>query len=740
MKTNSIQVEKVFKAFEKNKNVLNGINLTTKTGGIYALIGSSGCGKTTLLNCIMRMYKVDSGIIKMFDQKIELKKTSELLNFIGFIPQEISLVPQLTIKETFEYFANLHSMNQKKFNMRILMISDLLELPALNEFIGNLSGGQQRRISLAVSFIHDPKVLILDEPTVGLDFELRNKIWNFFYKQTSKNGLSVLITTHCMNEVAKSHRCGFMMNGKIIIEDKPSLIKEKLNVETFDDAFYQLYLKVNQFKVKRNSVIDLKFKSKNDTIDRNLFKIRLSVIKGLLVKDFHRLKRSYIEAILLFLTTFSWAFLFSITFGHYPNDLKIGVLNYEAYNCENYSIVQDGRNMKLSCEYFDQIHGVEKNFYNSQRDAIQDLKNRKIISLITVNENFSNSLITKSQEIHDLEIFLDYSDYYFAIYMKYKICDTFRDFLHYQSKKFRIRRFYLNIYNIEYLYMQSTSIFKFIKSVATSDIILLSSIAMISSSVIAIIQSRVDGIWNRSLLNGVQTSEIIIAYLIQYSCYAIITSIELILSLKFIFQIEIIGNVWLAFTLIFINAMNVFLFGFNVSIISKDVTIAGYTGIGLLVILNSLSGIIWPIQGISKWIQPLQYFFPISLTCTALHGIVFKGYEILQKNVLEAFVVIISNNILLIFSSIFNFFFQKIPNQVKMNRSQSKSSKNRQRSRSKSTRRNQSKKSEKKSKSTSRNIQVMDNGDTLCLCIPSSAIYFQNLGKNARMIEKTSNA
>ncbi|KAG5674225.1 hypothetical protein PVAND_004205 [Polypedilum vanderplanki] len=265
-----------------------------------------------------------------------------------------------------------------------------------------------------------------------------------------------------------------------------------------------------------------------------MFKIKWDVIKGLLIKDFHRIKRSYIEFILLLLSTLYLSLQFSITFGQYPNDLTIGVVNYEISNFE------------------------------------------------------------------------------------------------------------------EFLFIQSASIFDFTKSATPNGIILLSAITMISSSVVSIVQCRSDGVWNRSLLNGVKISEIVITYLIQYSCYAFITSIESILCLKFVFKIEIIGNIWLAFILLFIYAMNSFLFGFNVSIILDDVTIAGFTGIGLLVIFTNLSGIVWPIQGFSKFIQPFQYLFPIPFACVAFHGVIFKGYGIFHKTVFDVLLVLISNSILLL--------------------------------------------------------------------------------------------
>jgi ABC-type multidrug transport system ATPase subunit len=201
------------------------------------LVGASGCGKTTLFNCILGMYKIDGGEIKIFNKKVE---ASNFQHVIGYMPQKTSLVPELTILEMLHYFANMQLMKRAAFEDRFAMISELLELPAGNSMIRNLSGGEQRRLSLAVAIIHDPLLLILDKPTVGLDFELCDKIWKFLHRQSSEKGLTVLITTHYLSAAAKAHRCGFMRNGVLIAEDEPLRILEHLNAETMDEAFYQL--------------------------------------------------------------------------------------------------------------------------------------------------------------------------------------------------------------------------------------------------------------------------------------------------------------------------------------------------------------------------------------------------------------------------------------------------------------------------------------------------------------------
>lgn len=208
----------------------------------YSLIGASGCGKTTLLSCILGMKKLNQGTIKVLGHKIKYERPPKVGHRIGYMPQNTALIPELTIREILHYFGNIFQMNEKLLSARYKMIIDLLELPYENRKIESLSGGQQRRVSIAASIIHNPLILILDEPTVGLDSLLRDKIWNFLIDATRTSKLCVVITTHYISEAEKSDRCGLMRDGKLLGEDTPKNIMALSEAESLDEAFLNLCL------------------------------------------------------------------------------------------------------------------------------------------------------------------------------------------------------------------------------------------------------------------------------------------------------------------------------------------------------------------------------------------------------------------------------------------------------------------------------------------------------------------
>jgi len=209
------------------------------------LIGPSGCGKTTLLSCMLGMKQLDGGTIKVLGEEISYEKPTKFPHLIGYMPQETALVPELTIKETLNYFGNIFQMDQVLLKQQLIMICDLLELRDLNNRIQNLSGGEKRRVSFAAALIHDPQILMLDEPTVGLDSMLREKIWNFLIESTRSSNMTVIITTHYIAEAEKSNCCGLMKNGMLLIEDKPQNIFRTLSIQNLEEAFLELSLKEN---------------------------------------------------------------------------------------------------------------------------------------------------------------------------------------------------------------------------------------------------------------------------------------------------------------------------------------------------------------------------------------------------------------------------------------------------------------------------------------------------------------
>ena len=203
------------------------------------MIGSSGCGKTTLLSCILGMDHLDSGSIKVLGHQNADNKRLKASRRIGYMPQETALLNEFTVKETVYFFGHIFEMDANKINDRYKMLCTLLELPPGDTFVGVCSGGEKRRVSFAAAIIHEPDLLILDEPTVGLDPLLREKLWDFLWNITRTTKMSVIITTHYIDAAQKSDIVGLMRSGILMAEGSPKSIMAQTRAERLEDAFLE---------------------------------------------------------------------------------------------------------------------------------------------------------------------------------------------------------------------------------------------------------------------------------------------------------------------------------------------------------------------------------------------------------------------------------------------------------------------------------------------------------------------
>lgn len=198
-------------------------------------MGASGCGKTTLISCLVGVQSVERGSIEVFDDSAGRNNTR-----IGYMPQEISLVSEFTIKETVNLYGTIFGMKSFEIKQQLRFLSDLLDLPDCNKPIADCSGGQQRRVSFALTLLHEPDLLILDEPTVGVDPLLRSKIWDYLVEITKTKNVTVLLSTHYIEEARQSTCVGVMRNGMMIAEDAPNNILRQYETTSLEEAFFRM--------------------------------------------------------------------------------------------------------------------------------------------------------------------------------------------------------------------------------------------------------------------------------------------------------------------------------------------------------------------------------------------------------------------------------------------------------------------------------------------------------------------
>ena len=229
----AIETKNLTKKF-KDKTAVNGVNLSIKQGELFALLGTNGAGKTTIIKILSGLILPTSGNIKIenMDMKKDVFKIKEILNVS---PQETAIAPNLTVKENLEFMAGVYQIKDKERKINELVKEFKLD-EVLNKRAKALSGGWQRKVSIAISLINDPKILFLDEPTLGLDVIARKRLWKVI--EGLKGKITIILTTHYMEEAESlSDRIGIMAQGNIVEVGTAKELIKKTKAKNFEDAF-----------------------------------------------------------------------------------------------------------------------------------------------------------------------------------------------------------------------------------------------------------------------------------------------------------------------------------------------------------------------------------------------------------------------------------------------------------------------------------------------------------------------
>lgn len=214
--------------------VLNDVSFEVDYGQIVGLIGPSGAGKSTIIKLTLGMEKADSGNSEVFGIHMPNRK---ILNKMGYMAQSDSLYSSLSARENLIFFAKMREVKKEDLTSEIDRVSQVVDLKnQLDKKVDNFSGGMKRRLSLAIALLGNPQLLILDEPTVGIDPALRKNIWAELGKLRDK-GCSILVTTHVMDEAELTDRVALLIDGNIIADDTPSNLKQQYGVDSIENVF-----------------------------------------------------------------------------------------------------------------------------------------------------------------------------------------------------------------------------------------------------------------------------------------------------------------------------------------------------------------------------------------------------------------------------------------------------------------------------------------------------------------------
>lgn len=223
---NTIEIRNLTKTFDKFVAV-NNISFDVKKGEVFGFLGPNGSGKTTVIRMILGLLNPTSGMGKVLGYDMS-KNNEKLKSKIGYMSQKFSLYEELTVEENLNFYAGVYGIPKNKIIEKKKAILEMADLVGKEHLIvSNLSGGWKQRLALGCSIIHDPEILLLDEPTGGVDPIARRQFWDIIYN-LSKQGVTILVTTHYMDEAEHCNSIGFLYYGNILSLDTPKNMKEKI--------------------------------------------------------------------------------------------------------------------------------------------------------------------------------------------------------------------------------------------------------------------------------------------------------------------------------------------------------------------------------------------------------------------------------------------------------------------------------------------------------------------------------
>ena len=666
---NAVIVRNAKKTYGGQVYILNGVNVTVPKGCIYSLLGASGCGKTTLLSCVVGVRKLDYGDIWVLGGQPGTKDSGIPGPRIGYMPQDVSLVGEFSVMDALFFFGTISGMEKFEIEERYIELKDLLQLPPKDRLVKNMSGGQQRRISFAAALLQKPELLILDEPTVGLDPVLRDNIWNYLVQITKQEGVTVIITTHYIEEAKQSDKIGLLRNGQLLAESSPNELLERFQTDSLEEAFLALSQQQTEDLRRNNPIPDTSgginpihnsydVGNTKRTFQSN-WKMRIMALLYKNALQFLRHPGGFLFSIVLPVLEMM---LFFHTIGPDPKNLKIYVVNEEIGACNNqkylgnvtyYNEEHTCKFTDLSCRFIASMDDdiLKMKFYDNYEEAKEKLMhNRDAVGIMYFQRNFSlgmeqklENMLTVSDDVISasmIDVELHTPGREIILFVKQYLYKMFIEEFEKIVVECGINKKYANI-PIKFedpIYGKKEMDF----GAYVTPVFLLTMLFVLATSISssAIIVDRHSGIWDRILVQGVTTVEILIAHLITQAII-IVFQVGIALYIGFEqYDMYCEGSKIGVIVMSMLEGFCGMVYGLFISVSCTSHSVANYASTGTFYPLLLLCGLIWPIEGMPKFLRWLSLTMPITIPGNSLRQIMEKGTDLDELEVYSGFLVV----------------------------------------------------------------------------------------------------
>ncbi|XP_037529578.1 ABC transporter G family member 20 [Rhipicephalus sanguineus] len=679
---------------------LMSIDLSLPEGKIYGLLGPSGCGKTTLLRCIVGRLKPRHGSVHVFGHKPGQPGSYIPGPGVGYMPQELTLYPEFSIIETLTYFGRLFRIERDVLQERTAFLVRFLGLPEKSRLVKNLSGGQKRRVSLAAALIHRPPLLILDEPTVGVDPLLRQSIWHYLVTLTHRESISVIITTHYIEEARLANLVGLMRQGRILAQAVPDDLMKQHGMLTLEDVFLKLCMADNHHNhngghsvggavvqpqqaengdvpsppsvetangktlasiaasketlaansmthlVQRNSasVEQLPAMTAQELSDKHAVRKKEPFLDAwhrtwaLVAKSLTRLHRNLPVLLFTFLVPSIQVVLFCLCIGSDPFELQVAVVNQEAHPLLSVAFLQRIDNTTLS-----QIP------YSDLDSALNAVRAGSAWGAIAIGANFSAALHyrfflgvnadNRTIEDSSINVYLDMTNQQIGYTLQKTIFEAFSSFSADILKRMNKNPALAQLPVVIKAPIYGVDKPSFTEFMAPGIIISITYIMAVGLTAISIVSEQKEGLLERSWVAGVRPFEVILSHVICQFLVMFVQVAGLLVFTFIVFEIPSRGPfVWVVLLTLLQGCCGM-IYGLVISSMCVEENSAIMLALGSFYPNLLLSGVVWPTQAMPYYMRYLSYGLPQTIPTESLRCILSRGWGIGHTEVWLGFVV-----------------------------------------------------------------------------------------------------